>query len=129
MKVFSFEDLTVWKDSKELTKDIYSITSSFPDNEKFGLVSQMRRASISVSSNIAEGSSRVSPKDQAHFYHLSYSSLMEVFSQFLVSKELGLVSDTKEKNIRDKVSEISYKLNSLRTSALERQKHENKKKS
>lgn len=129
MKVFSFEDLTVWKDSKELTKDIYSITSSFPDNEKFGLVSQMRRASISVSSNIAEGSSRVSPKDQAHFYHLSYSSLMEVFSQFLVSKELELVADMKENNIRDKVSKISYKLNSLRTSALERQRDENKKKS
>jgi four helix bundle protein len=129
MKVFSFEDLTVWKDSKELTKVIYSITSSFPDNEKFGLVSQMRRASISVSSNIAEGSSRVSPKDQAHFYHLSYSSLMEVFSQFLVSKELGLIADMKENNIRDKVSKISYKLNSLRTSALERQRDENKKKS
>ena len=67
MKVFSFEDLTVWKDSKELTKDIYSITSSFPDNEKFGMVSQMRRSAISVCSNLAEGSSRTSSKDQAHF--------------------------------------------------------------
>ena len=76
MKVFSFEKLAVWQDAKGLTKVIYTLTSSFPENEKFGLVSQLRRAMISVTSNIAEGSSRTSHKDQARFYQIGYSNLM-----------------------------------------------------
>jgi len=69
MKKFSFEKLEVWQDAKELTHQIYKVTKNYPDDEKFGLVSQLRRAMISVTSNIAEGSSRMSPKDQAHFYN------------------------------------------------------------
>lgn len=67
MHTFSFEKLTVWVDSKELVKMIYSITKQFPDEEKFGLISQLRRASISIASNLAEGTSRMTNKDKAHF--------------------------------------------------------------
>lgn len=118
MKVFSFEKLEVWKDAKVLTKEIYSITRSFPDDEKFGLVGQLRRAIISVSSNIAEGSSRMSPKDQAHFYHIAFSSLIEVLSQILISIELGYIHEDSEELFRKEISKISNKLNALRKSSL-----------
>ena len=69
---FSFEKLNVWKDSKELLKVIYSITKHFPEEEKFGLTSQLRRVSISVSSNLAEGTSRKTNKDKAHFTTMAF---------------------------------------------------------
>ncbi len=74
MYLFSFEKLNVWKDAKELVKEIYRMTNSFPISEKFGLISQLRRASISIPSNVTEGSSRNTPKYQAHFTTMVYSS-------------------------------------------------------
>lgn len=118
MKVFNFEKLEVWQDAKVLTQQIYKITRAFPDEEKFGLISQLRRAMISVTSNIAEGSSRISPKDQAHFYHLAFSSLMEVLSQILISVELGFIESDTEDDFRKEISKISNKLNSLRNSSI-----------
>ena len=120
MKAFSFEKLEVWQDAKALTQVIYKCTRSFPDEEKFGLVSQLRRAMISVTSNIAEGSSRMSPKDQAHFYHIAFSSLMEVLSQILISIELGYIPKKSEDSFRKEISKISNKLNSLRKSSLKK---------
>ena len=83
----------------------------------------MRRAGVSVSSNIAEGASRVSPKDQAHFYHLAYSSLMEVLSQLIIAKELGFLNDQVTADVKKEISKISFKLNSLRNSALNKSKN------
>ena len=120
MKVLSFEKLEVWQDAKALTQVIYKSTRSFPDEEKFGLVSQLRRAIISVTSNIAEGSSRMSPKDQAHFYHIAFSSLMEVLSQILISIELGYLPKKSEDSFRKEISKVSNKLNSLRKSSLKK---------
>lgn len=114
---FSFEKLEVWNDVKYFTKEIYILTQSFPNEEKFGLVSQIRRAIISVSSNIAEGSSRMSSKDQAHFYHLAYSSLMEVLSQLLISIELEYINTSDLNLLRDKISKISYNISALRKAA------------
>lgn len=118
MKEFSFERLEVWKDVKELTVEIYTITKDFPDEEKFGLVKQLRRAIISISSNIAEGSGRTSPKDQAHFYQIAFSSLLEVLSQLLISIELGFINKDKEIQLREQIIKIANKLNSLRKSIL-----------
>ena len=73
---FSFEKLKVWIDSKELIKAIYLITKAFPSEEKFGLTNQLRRASISVASNLAERTSRETHKDKARFTTIAYSSLM-----------------------------------------------------
>lgn len=120
IKVYSFEKLHVWKDIRGLIKSIYTLTSNFPDNEKFGLVSQMRRAIISVSSNIAEGSSRTSLKDQAHFYQISYSSLMELLSQLIVSHDLNYINNEKYLDLRNTIQGISFKVNSLRKAALKR---------
>lgn len=86
--IVSFEKLTVWIDSKELIKLIYLITKEFPTEEKFGLTNQIRRAGISVASNLAEGTSRNTNKDKAHFTTLSFSSLMEALNQIIISYEL-----------------------------------------
>lgn len=120
MKSFSFEKLEVWIASKEFAVYIYKITIVFPEEEKYGLVSQLRRAAISISSNIAEGSSRTSSKDQARFYQIAYGSLIEVMSQLLISIELEFLEKENEDIIREKVSKISNKLNALRNSALKR---------
>ncbi len=82
MYVFSFEKLEVWKESILLVKTIYKLTDNFPSTEKFGLISQLRRASISISSNLAEGTSRNTNKDKAYFSNVAYSSTMEVLINY-----------------------------------------------
>ncbi|HRZ42144.1 MAG TPA: four helix bundle protein [Bacteroidales bacterium] len=115
---FSFEKLHVWVDIRNMIKEIYTITSAFPENEKYCLVNQMRRAAISISSNLAEGAARTSFKDQAHFYQLSYSSLMELLSQLIVCNDLGLISEDQYLGIKKQIDFISFKLNALRKSTL-----------
>ena len=118
--IFSFEKLSVWQKTRKLSLLIYKITKDYPVDELFGLVSQLRRAIVSVSSNIAEGSSRLTSKDQAHFYNTSYSSLMEVLSQIILSYDLEFVTIEQYEILREKIEEISFQLNSLRNSALKR---------
>lgn len=119
-KMYSFEKLQVWKDIRSMIKDVYELTATLPEIEKFGLVMQMRRAAISVSSNLAEGSSRTSPKDQAHFYQISYSSMMELLSQLIVSYDLKYITESSYSALRQDIEGITYKLNSLRSTALKR---------
>jgi S23 ribosomal protein. len=116
MFVYSFEKLGVWKDAKELSKDIYQITKKFPEEEKFGLVSQLRRASISVASNIAEGSARKTRKDQAYFTVIAFSSSIEALNQIIISFELGFISNVEYETLRKQIEKITNKLNSLRNS-------------
>ena len=111
---YSFEKLEVWKESMKLVKMIYDVTKSFPISEKYGLTSQLRRATVSISSNLAEGTSRISNKDKAHFTTLSFSSAMEVLNQILIAKELEFLSEEKYLEIRKKISKITNMLNSLR---------------
>jgi four helix bundle protein len=115
---FSFEKLNVWKQARELTLKVYEITRSFPGDEKFGLVNQIRRSSVSVVANIAEGSSRTSSKDQAHFSQLAYSSLMETLSHFYIASDLNYISTEQFQLLRNTVQEISIKLNTLRKAQL-----------
>ena len=89
---FGFEKLKVWQNSRELIVSVYKITNDFPKEEKYCLADQIRRAVISVASNLAEGSSRISVKDQAHFTNLAYSSLMEVLNQLYISNDLNYIS-------------------------------------
>lgn len=118
--MYSFEKLEVWKDSKSLVVDIYRLSQGFPTNEKYGLTSQIRRAAISVSSNIAEGSSRNTAKDQAYFYTMAYSSLMELLSQFLIAFDLELITENELAEVRPQIEKVSNKLNALRNSASNR---------
>jgi four helix bundle protein len=84
----NFKELLVWKKSIELVKSIYQITSMLPSDERFGLVTQMNRSSISVPSNIAEGSGRTSGKEFLHFLNIAISSSYELETQLIISKEL-----------------------------------------
>ncbi|MBN4047197.1 four helix bundle protein [bacterium AH-315-P13] len=114
MYIYSFEKLEVWKEAKELSKMIYTLTKSFPDDEKFGLTSQLKRASISICSNIAEGSARKTNKDKAHFTVIAFSSSVEVLNQIIITHELDLINSEEYTVLRQKIESITNKLNALR---------------
>jgi len=88
MLIRSHKDLIVWQKAMQLTKMIFLLTNKFPDSEKFGLVSQMRRAAVSIPSNIAEGHGRQSRKELKQFYATAYGSALELETQMILAKEL-----------------------------------------
>jgi four helix bundle protein len=94
MKQFRFQKLEVWQQARLLNKKIYELSRAFPTNEAYALTSQIRRASISVSSNIAEGAGRNSDADFAHFLEISYASLMEVISQLYLALDQDYITET-----------------------------------
>ena len=91
MKRNSFRELNAYKESKVLVKITYQLLKKFPSEEKYALCEQIRRAVISVTSNIAEGTGRISIKEQMHFLEISYGSLMEVLSQMDIALDLGYI--------------------------------------
>lgn len=90
-----FKDLDIWKLSRKYCSEIYLVTSHFPDQEKFGLTNQLRRASVSVPSNIAEGSSRSSHKDFSRFLEIAIGSMFEIETQLLIAFDLGYINQAK----------------------------------
>jgi four helix bundle protein len=114
MYTYSFEKLEVWNEAKEFAKSIYILTSTFPDSEKFGLISQLRRASVSICSNIAEGSARHSYKDKAHFTAMAFSSAIEVLNQLILSFELNIIIEDDYLKLRRDIESVTNKLNGLR---------------
>ncbi|MBI4232427.1 four helix bundle protein [Candidatus Peregrinibacteria bacterium] len=113
-KAKSFEDLIVWQKSNRITLEVYKITEKLPTSEKYNLVSQMRRASVSVQSNIAEGFSKRGKKDKINFYNISLSSLQELKNYFRLVKDLGYIRDSRD--IIDKIDEVGKLLNGLSNS-------------
>jgi four helix bundle protein len=113
---YNFEKLEVWELSVELTVKIYELTKKFPSEEKFGITNQLRRASNSVSANIAEGTSRLSKKDRARFIQIAYSSLMEVINFLIISNRLNFISDEQLTDFREKIEKLSNKLNAFHNS-------------
>jgi four helix bundle protein len=118
MHIYSFERLEVWQKARELTKEIYLLTSKFPEEEKYSLTNQIRRAIISVSSNLAEGSSRKTSKEQARFTQMAFSSLLELLNQIIISFDLGFVSEEELIQIRSKIEELSNKINAFYNSQI-----------
>lgn len=114
---YPFEKLEVWQQAKDLVKEVYFCTKKFPSEEKYGLVSQLNRAVLSVSSNIAEGASRKSSKDQGHFYHMAYSSLMEVLSQLIIAQELNFITEEEYISLRSRINAIAPRLSALHNHA------------
>jgi four helix bundle protein len=110
---YSFETLDVWQYARELVKMIYSTTSTFPSEEKYGLISQLRRASVSVSSNIAEGSTRWSKKEKARFYEMAFGSLIETLNHLIIALDLQFISESDHLNLRDHIERIGRMLNGL----------------
>lgn len=118
MYMFPFEKLRVWQQSRILVKEVYALTGEFPKAETFGLVSQLRRAAVSVSSNIAEGSARRSGKDQARFTLFAYSSLIEVINQLMIAVDLGFIKKEEFFEMKSKLMFLSAQINKLRLSQL-----------
>lgn len=114
--MFNFERLLVWQKSISLADHVYSLTRSFPADERFGLSSQMRRAAVSISSNVAEGSSRHSRVDYARYVEIAAGSLFELVSQTTIARNQGLLTSSEYSQIYASALEILRMLTGLRSS-------------
>lgn len=113
--MFRFEKFDVWQKAADFASLVYRITAQFPDDERFGLTSQMRRASVSISSNIAEGCSRSSDKDFGRFVEIAYGSLMEVVSQAVIAIKQGFMADDHYREIYSYAEELGRMLSGLKS--------------
>jgi four helix bundle protein len=109
-----YSDLKVWQRAHQLVLRIYQLTASFPADERFGLSTQLRRAMVSVPSNIAEGSRRSGAADFARFLNIAQGSLGEADYQLLLSRDLGYVSDEQVEPLRRELDEVAAMLHALR---------------
>ena len=116
MKEYSFEKLDVWQLSRKLAGKIYILTSHFPESEKFGMINQIRRAVISITTNLAEGTSRNSYKEKIRFIEISFSSLMEVLNCIIICKDFEWLSQKEFEQLRNEIDTVANKLSALRKS-------------
>ena len=110
-KINSYRDLQVWQKARILVADIYRLTQSFPRDEQYGFTSQLRRAIVSVPSNIAEGGSKRSTKEFLRFLNIAYGSLSEVETQLYLAQDLNYAADIEP--LLEKTSELGKMLNAL----------------
>jgi len=112
-KIQSFTDLEVWREAHKLVLLIYEITKKFPKEEIFALVSQMRRAVVSITSNIAEGFSRQSYKEKVQFYSMARGSLTELENQLLIAKDVGYIDNSEFNKVMDQITVVHKLLNAF----------------
>ncbi len=112
-KIRSFTDLDVWKKAHYLATSIYQTTKTFPRDEVFGLISQLRRAAVSVSSNIAEGFTRESYPDKIRFYTIALGSLVEIQNQLLIARDVGYLNKNDFDVLADKTIQVHKLINGL----------------
>jgi len=108
-----FTQLKVWQKAHSFTVNLYKITKDFPSEEKFGLTNQIRRASVSIESNISEGCGRNGDKEFSRFLDIAQGSACEVKCQVLIARDLGYLDISKSELLTDKINEISRMLNAL----------------
>lgn len=120
--VGSYKDLIVWQKSITLVKQVYLLTGTFPAEEKFGIISQMRRAAVSIPSNIAEGQARRTTGDYIRFVSNAEGSLAELETQFIISIEIGFCDKTSADGCFALMTEVRKMLNALRRSLLAKTK-------
>ena len=113
MEVFGYRKLIAYQKAKDVVKETYRLLKKFPSEERFAMCSQLRRASVSITSNIAEGVNRYSVKDKSHFIEMAYGSLMEVSSQFEIAEELGYISSDDQLRMDQLVDEVARLLSGL----------------
>ena len=114
--IYRFEKLVAWQAAKEMTKSVYKLVNTFPSHEQFALCNQIRRAAISVPSNIAEQTGRSSNKEKVHFLEIAYGSLMEVYCQLQIAMELGYITQSDLQGIRPIIFKTSKLISGLRKS-------------
>jgi four helix bundle protein len=113
MYIKSYKELIVWQKSIQLVKEVYELTNYFPKSELYGIMSQIRRAAISIPSNIAEGYGRKSPKEYLQFYSIAYGSALELETQIIISKELLLAPSEKFSKVDGLLEEVLKMLNTM----------------
>jgi four helix bundle protein len=116
MEVRLYQKLIVWQEAHRLCLQIYKVTKSFPADEKFGLVNQMRRAAYSVPTNLAEGNSRRSKKDKSYFVDIAIGSLEELHYQCTLSRDLGYMNSEQFASLNSHIGSVGYLLYKLRSS-------------
>ena len=114
--VYSFEKLKVWQEAKKLVVDVYHLLDSFPKFEKYALCDQIRRAIVSVPSNIAEGSGRRSLKEQIHFLEIAYGSLLETYNQLQIAIDLTYITEESVEAIKPSIDAVAKMINGLSNS-------------
>jgi len=107
------KNLEVWKLSVDFVKDIYTLTTNFPDEEKFGIISQLRRAVVSIPTNIAEGAARSTKKEFRNFLYIASGSLSEIDTLLTISKELGFIKESQLDALNEKLVKIDIMLDGL----------------
>jgi four helix bundle protein len=123
MRIFSFEKLIAWQKGRELALLIYKTTKQFPKEEVFGLTSQMRRCSISIASNLAEGSGRQSLKKKARFSEIAYSSSLELLNQVILSNDFEYINEIDYLSLREKIAEVNMLIDGLYKSQIKNLQH------
>lgn len=113
---FSFESLEVYQKCRELVSNVYRVQRRFPQEERYALGDQLRRASVSITANLAEGSGRQSLKEKIHFIEISYGSLMEAFCELQMAADLGYITETQLDELRPQFTDIAKMLSGLRSS-------------
>jgi four helix bundle protein len=108
-RIVSFTDLVAWEKSHSFALQVYAVTGNFPSSETYGLTSQIRRAAVSVTSNIAEGFGRRTAADRLHFYDMARASLAEVQSQLFIARDVGYIDSASFLTLTDS-SEVAHKL-------------------
>lgn len=121
LKTYSFENLLVWQKSRVLATEIYKLTATFPKEELFVMTSQMRRCSISIPSNLAEGSSRRTNKDKAWFTEIAFGSGLELLNQLIIALDLNYIEEYKYLEIRIKLQEVTFLLDALQKAQLKQE--------
>ena len=125
--LFAFERLEVWQLARKFFKQAYALIDTFPSSERYNLVDQIRRATTSIALNLAEMTSRSSYKEQAHYSEIAYGSIIEVYCALLLSYDLGYIDEQQLEELKEKISELSNKINALKNSQYQRAEQSNKK--
>ena len=116
MEVFGYRKLIAYQKAKEVVKRTYKLLKKFPSEERYAMCDQLRRASVSITSNIAEGVNRYSVKDKSHFIEIAFGSLMEVSSQFEIAEELGYITTEDRMSMDELIKEDARLLSGLQNS-------------
>lgn len=118
--VYSFEKLKAWQEAKKLVVEVYHLLDGFPQFEKYALCDQIRRAIVSVPSNIAEGTGRMSIKEQIHFLEVAYGSLMETYNQLLIAIKLTYITEESVETIKPSIDAAAKMINGLRNANIKK---------
>ena len=119
MEFFGYRNLVAYEKAREVVRRVYYVTKSFPKDEVFALSSQMRRAAVSITSNIAEGMTRYSIKDKVHFLEIAYGSLMEVMSQMEVAEDQNYITTAEFQNFEVLVADVARLISGLQKSFMQ----------